>query len=86
MYLKISVTKDLTANCLEETSTKFELILAAVVECGLNRVQLPLWLQQSTIMVFYCLICLGPKWSVKICKMSCKNQLLWGEGRWEGKS
>ena len=42
---EIPLDKELTANCLMETCTKLEeLILAAMVEYGLNRVQLPLWL------------------------------------------
>ena len=50
--LEIPLDKELTANCLVETCTKLkELILAAMVKYmyGLNRVQLPLWLQQSLI-------------------------------------
>ena len=46
--LEIPLDKELTANCLVETRTKLEeLILAAMVKYGLNKVQLPLWLQQS---------------------------------------
>ena len=38
--LEIPLDKELTASCLVETCTKLEeLILAAMVECGLNRVQ-----------------------------------------------
>ena len=48
--LEIPLDKELTANCLIETRTKLEkLIPAAMVKYGLNRVQLPLWLQQSLI-------------------------------------
>ena len=48
--LEIPVDKELTANCLIETGTKpEELILAAMVKYGLNRVQLPFWLKQSLI-------------------------------------
>ena len=48
--LEIPLDKELTANCLVETCTKLEeLISAAMVKYGLNRVQLPLWLQQSLI-------------------------------------
>ena len=48
--LEIPLDKELTANCLVETRTKLEeLIPAALVKYGLNRVQLPLWLQQSLI-------------------------------------
>ena len=44
--LEISLDKELTANCLVETRTKLEeLIPAAMAEYGLNRVQLPLWVQ-----------------------------------------
>ena len=44
----IPVKKQLTANYILETRTKLEeLIPAAMVKYGLNRVQLPLWLQQS---------------------------------------
>ena len=40
--------KELTANCLVETSTKFEeLIQAAMVDYDLNRVHLSLWLKES---------------------------------------
>ena len=50
--LEIPLDKELTANCLVETRTKLqELILAVMVNFGLNRVQLPLWLQQSWLMV-----------------------------------
>ena len=46
--LEIPFDKGLIANCLVETCTELEeLILAAMVEYALNRVQLPLWLQQS---------------------------------------
>ena len=46
--LEIPLDKELTANCLIETRTKLEeLIPAAMVKYGLNRVQLPLWLKQS---------------------------------------
>ena len=48
--LEISLDKELTANCLVETSTKIEeLIPAAMVKYGLNKVQLPLWLKQPLI-------------------------------------
>ena len=41
-----SLDKEPTADCLVETRKKLkELILAAMVKYGLNRVQLPLWLQ-----------------------------------------
>ena len=46
--LEIPLEKELTANCLVETRTKLEeLIPAAMVEYGLNRVQFPL--KQSLI-------------------------------------
>ena len=45
---KFYIGQELTANCLVETHTKLEgLTPAVMVEYGLNRVQLPLWLQQS---------------------------------------
>ena len=45
-----SLDKELTANCLVETRTKLEeLIPAAMVKYGLNRVQLPLRLKQCLI-------------------------------------
>ena len=51
--LEIPLNKELTANCLVETRRKLEkLILVAImamVDYGLNRVQRPLWLQQSLI-------------------------------------
>ena len=48
--LEIPLDKELTANCLMETHTKLEeLIVAAMVDYGLNRVQRPLWLQQYLI-------------------------------------
>ena len=48
--LEIPLDKELTANCLIETRTQLEeLIPAAMVKYGLNRVQLPLWLKQSLI-------------------------------------
>ena len=44
--LEIPLDNELNAYCLVETRTKLEeLIPAAMVEYGLNRVQLPLWLQ-----------------------------------------
>ena len=46
--LEIPLDKELAANYLVKTHTKpEELIPAAMVKYGLNRVQLPLWLQQS---------------------------------------
>ena len=46
--LEIPLDKELTAKCLVGTRTKLEeLIPAAMVKYALNRVQLPLWLQQS---------------------------------------
>ena len=51
--LEILLDKEPAANCLVETCTKLEeLILAAMVQYGLNRVQLPLWLKQSLINSF----------------------------------
>ena len=51
--LEIPLDKELTANCLVETRTKLEeLIPASMVEYGLNRVQVPLWLKQSLINEF----------------------------------
>ena len=52
--LEIPLDKELTANCLVETRTKLEeLIPAAMVDYGQNnRVQRPLWLQQSLIKQF----------------------------------
>ena len=48
--LEIPLDKELTANCLAETRTKLEeLIPAVMVKYGRNRVQLPLWLQQSLV-------------------------------------
>ena len=50
--LEIPLDKELTANWLVETRTKLEELIpagAAMVKYGLNRVQLPLWLQQSLI-------------------------------------
>ena len=50
---EIPLDNELTANCLVETRTKLEeLIPGAIVKYGLNRVQLPLWLQQSLISGF----------------------------------
>ena len=47
---EIPLDKELTANCFVETRMKLkELIPTAMVEYGLTRVQLPLWLQQSLI-------------------------------------
>ena len=42
--LRIPLDKELTTNFLVETSMKLEVTLAAMVDYGLNRVQLPLWL------------------------------------------
>ena len=69
--LEIPLDKELTANCLMETRTKLEeLIPAAMVGYGLNRVQPPLWLQQSLIkMVSHGLVYLGPQWSGNNCKV-----------------
>ena len=51
--LEIPLDNELTANCLLETSMKLEeLIPAVMVDYGLNRVQGPLWLQQSLIKWF----------------------------------
>ena len=48
--LEIPLDKELTADCLIETLIKLEeLILAAMVEYDPNRVQLPMWFQQSLI-------------------------------------
>ena len=48
--LEIPLDNELTANCLVETYTKLkELIPVVMIKDGLNRVQLPLWLQQSLI-------------------------------------
>ena len=49
-----------------ETCKKLEeLILALMVEYGLNRVQLPVWLQQSLINAMVCLWASGQQTSVK---------------------
>ena len=46
--LDIHLDKELTANCVVETRTKLEeLIPAVMVKYGLDRVELPLRLQQS---------------------------------------
>ena len=51
--LEIPLDKELTVDCLVENRTKLEeLIPTAMVEYGLNRVQLPLWLQRSMIYGF----------------------------------
>ena len=51
--LEIPLGKQLTANFLIETCTKLkELNPAAIVKCGLTRVQLPLWLPQSLMWYF----------------------------------
>ena len=51
--LEIPLVMELPANCLVETRTKLmELILAVMVDYGLNWVQLPLWLKQSLIKWF----------------------------------
>ena len=45
--LEIPLDNEFTANCHVETRTKLEeLIPAAMVKYGLNRVQVSLWLQQ----------------------------------------
>ena len=67
--LEIPLDKELTANCLVETCTKLEeLIPAAMVDYGLNRVQRPLW-QQSLIkwflMVWFTLVHSGQRTSAK---------------------
>ena len=52
--LEIPLDKELAAYCLVETRTKLEeLIPAAMVDYGLNRVQRSLWLQQSLIKWFF---------------------------------
>ena len=61
---EIPLDKELTAICLIETRMKLEeLILAAMVRYGLNRVQLPLWLVYSSpwFMVSHGMVCLGPE-------------------------
>ena len=56
--------KELTADCLVETRTKLEeLIPAAMVKYGLNRVQLSLWLQQSLINGFPWY---GLSWAIRV--------------------
>ena len=51
--LEIPLDEELTANCIVETRTKLEeLIPAAMDDYGLNRIQRPLWLQQSLIKWF----------------------------------
>ena len=66
--LEIPKDKELTANCLVKTRTKLEgLILAVMVEYDLNRVQLPLWLQQSLMNGFHGMVFLGPQWIANIC-------------------
>ena len=48
--LEIPLDKELTPNCMVEThKTLQELIPATMVDYGLKRVQLPIWLQQSLI-------------------------------------
>ena len=68
--LETPLDKELIANCLVDFRSKLEeLILAAMVDYGLNRVQLPLWLQQSLIkwflMVWFTLGHSGQRTSVK---------------------
>ena len=65
-----SLDKKLTANFLVETRTKLEeLTPNSMVEYGVNRVQLSVWLQQSLIMVSHGMVCLGPQWSANICEV-----------------
>ena len=50
---KIPLDQKFTANCLVETGTKLEELIPAVMfDYVQNRVQLPLWLQQSLIKWF----------------------------------
>ena len=77
--LEIPLDKELTANCLVETGTKLEeLILAAMVDYSLNRVQLPLWLQQSLIkwfrMVWFTLGHSGQRTYVKCAEAAWNNK------------
>ena len=60
--LEIPLDKILTANCLVETRTKLEeLIPAAIVKYGLNRVQLLLVVAAvSDLVVSHGMVCLGP--------------------------
>ena len=68
--LEIPLDKEVTANCLLETRIKLEeLIPAAMIEYGLDRVLLPLWLQQSLIKGSHGMVCLGPQWSANIFKV-----------------
>ena len=74
--LEILLDKELTVNCLVETRTKLkELIPAAMVNYGLNRVQRSPcgcsspWLVVSLGMVYF-----GPQWSAKISKV-CWGQV-----------
>ena len=62
--LEIPLDGQGTADCLVETHTKLEeLSPAAMVEYGLNRVQLPLWFQQSLINGFsWC----GLSWAIVV--------------------
>ena len=71
--------KELTANCLVETHTKLEeLIPAAMVDYDLNKVQRPLWLQQSLIklflMVWFTLGHSGQQTSVKCTEAMWNNK------------
>ena len=75
--LEIPLDKELTSNCLIETHTKLEeLILAAMVKYGMNRVRLPLWLKQSLIngseflMVWFVLGHSGQRTSVKCAEVA----------------
>ena len=52
-----SLDKELTTNCLVDTRTKLkELISAAMAKHGLKRVQFLLWLQQSLMNGFSCMV------------------------------
>ena len=78
--LGIPLDKELTANYLVETRTKLEeLIKAAMVEYGLKRIQLPLWLQQSLINGFSWY---GLSWATvaNICKVCWGNMELQSQG------
>ena len=74
--LENPLDKELTAYCLVEICTKLdELILAVMVECGLNWVQLPLWLQQ---LLFNGFSGFGLPWAIVIGKYLLSVLMLHG--------
>ena len=68
--LEIPLEKELILNCLVETCTKLgEMILAAIVLCGLIGNHTLSGLQRTLYDDIFVMVLLGPQWSANIGKM-----------------